>query len=73
MNNNTDVSNTSETEPNYGTVKCSIDGEEWFPINEISVLTCINDYYCADNLEKILDKYNAGEIIKCDIVMYCKN
>ena len=51
---------------------CSIDGEEWFEISEISALCAINDHYLIDNLEGILESYNKGHIIPVGFVMYKK-
>ena len=54
------------------TVLCSVDGEEWYPIVEISALCAINDYYASKGLDQILERYNSGEVITVDEIQYKK-
>ena len=52
--------------------KCSLDGENWYEISEISVLCCINDHYATKNLDSVLQHYNNGHIVPVEYVLYRK-
>ena len=56
----------------YGSVECSVDGENWFDISEISALCSINDHYCIRDLDSVLNHYNNGHIVPVEYVLYRK-
>ncbi len=56
----------------YNLVLCSVDGNNWYEISELSALCCINEHYLADNIEAVLDHYNKGHIVPVEYVLYRK-
>ena len=57
----------------YGVALCSVDGENWYNISEISALCSINNHYAGRNLDAVLKHYNKGHIVPVEYVLYKKN
>ncbi len=56
----------------YGLAQCSVDGDNWYDISEISALCSINNHYCARDLDAVLKHYNSGHIVPVEYVLYRK-
>ncbi len=56
----------------YGMALCSVDGENWYDISEISTLCSINNHYAGRNLDAVLKHYNKGHIVPVEYVLYKK-
>ena len=54
----------------YGVALCSVDGENWYDISEISALCSINNHYAGRNLDAVLKHYNQGHIVPVEYVLY---
>ncbi|MHA1305061.1 MAG: hypothetical protein ACTSQE_08255 [Candidatus Heimdallarchaeaceae archaeon] len=64
------MSKRQTTRQTIKTVKCSVDGEEWFDIPEILALCAINDHYAVKDLDAVLERYNKGHVIPVEYVLY---
>lgn len=56
----------------YGLALCSVDGESWYKISEISALCSINNHYIGRGLDSVLEHYNKGHIVPVEYVLYRK-
>ena len=56
----------------YHVAECSVDGKEWYEINEISALCSINNHYQGRDLDAVLEHYNRGHIVPVEYVLYRK-
>ncbi|MHA1954337.1 MAG: hypothetical protein ACW96U_10365 [Candidatus Heimdallarchaeaceae archaeon] len=56
----------------YELAECSVDGDSWYDISEISALCSINNHYCAHDLDAVLNHYNSGHIVPVEYVLYRK-
>ena len=56
----------------YEIALCSVDGENWYDISEISALCSINNHYAGRNLDAVLEHYNKGHIVPVEYVLYKK-